>query len=252
MSRNSRSKYNDDSEVVSINSTPKSNALKIKIDDLKTFEPLTKNQETFFKAYKQGDYFISLLGSPGTGKTFIALLKALEEVMDKSNPFNKIIIVRSAVQTRDSGFLPGDLNEKMALYEDPYVQICSDLFTKKDAYQRLKEQHVIEFTSTTALRGMTFDNAVIIVDECQSMTFHELNTVISRTGNQSKIIFVGDMKQNDLIKKASDVSGLPHFVEVAKTMNEFTLITFTPDDIVRSSLVKSWIIAVEEFDERTD
>lgn len=237
----------ESSEVVTLK--PKSNSLRIRLDDLKTFSPLTENQKLFFDAYNRGDYFMALLGSAGSGKTFCSLAKALEEVMDKGNSFDHVLIVRSAVQTRDSGFLPGDLDEKMALFEDPYHQICYDLFNKADAYQRLKEQGVIRFISTTALRGCSFDNAVIIVDECQSMSYHELCTVITRTGNQSKIIFVGDTKQNDLIKKSTDVSGLPHFVDIAKTMECFTMITFTPDDICRSSLVKDWIIAVEKFEE---
>ena len=127
---------------------PISNSLKIKIDHLKTFQPLTDNQKKFFDAYNQGDYFIALHGVAGTGKTFIALYKALEEVLDKSNPFNKIIIVRSAVQTREMGHLPGSVNDKLEIYEQPYHQICHTLFERKDAYDRLVEQGYIEFMST--------------------------------------------------------------------------------------------------------
>jgi predicted ribonuclease YlaK len=223
------------------------NHLKIRIDDLKTFDPLTPNQKLFFDAYKRQDYFIGLFGSPGVGKTFLALLKSLEEVLDKSNSFDKIVVVRSAVQVRDQGFVPGDLEEKMQIYEQPYVEICNTLFGRKDAWQRLKEQGHARFISTTAIRGISIDDAIIIVDECQSMTWHELSSVITRTGHRSKIIFVGDLKQNDLVKSRNDVSGLQDFLKVAETMSEFTRINFTSQDIVRSSLVKSFILACEKL-----
>ena len=234
-------------EISDTQTQQKSNHLKLKIDDLRSFKPLTDNQKLFFDAYRQGDYFISLLGSAGTGKTFISIYKALEEVMDKGNPFSTLVIVRSAVQTRDQGFLPGSLDEKMGLYEEPYIQICSTLFGRKDAYTRLKEQKYIEFVSTTALRGCSFDNSVVIFDESQNGNFHELDTVLTRIGHNSKIIFCGDYSQTDLIKKTNDTSGLPDFLRVAESMDEFTRINFTPNDIVRSSLVKNWIIAKEQL-----
>lgn len=221
--------------------------LKIRIDDLQTFDPLTENQRKFFEAYKRGDYFLALLGSPGVGKTFLALLKSLEEVLDRSKSFQKVVVIRSAVQVRDQGFVPGTLEEKMAMYETPYIDICATLFERKDAWQRLREQGHIDFISTTAIRGVTIDDAIIIVDECQSMTWHELNSVISRCGYRSKIIFVGDMKQNDLVKNKNDISGLGQFLSIARQMSEFTEIIFTPEDIVRSSLTKSWIIACEKY-----
>ncbi len=222
--------------------------LKIKLDHLRTFSPLTDNQAKFFDVYKRGDYFIGLLGSPGVGKTFLAVYKALEEILDRSNPFTKLVVVRSAVQVRDQGYVPGDLDEKMAIYEQPYIEICETLFERKDAWERLKEQGHTRFISTTAIRGISIDDAIIVVDECQSMTWHELSSVITRVGHRSKIIFVGDLKQNDLLKSKHDVSGLVQFLEIAKTMKEFTRIDFTSEDIVRSSLVKSWIVACEKMD----
>jgi phosphate starvation-inducible protein PhoH len=225
----------------------KSHHLKLRIDDLKTFDPLTENQKLFFNAYKRGDYFIGLFGSPGVGKTFLAVYKALEEVLDKSNSFDKIVVVRSAVQVRDQGYVPGDLEEKMQIYEQPYVEICNTLFGRPDAWQRLKEQGHARFISTTAIRGISIDDAIIVVDECQSMTWHELSSVITRTGHRSKIIFVGDLKQNDLVKSRNDVSGLQDFLRVAETMPEFTRINFSSEDIVRSSLVKSFIVACEKL-----
>jgi predicted ribonuclease YlaK len=226
---------------------PISNALKIKLDHLKGFEPLTNNQSKFFEMYRGGGYFISLLGSPGTGKSFCAAYKALEEVLDKTNPFKQLVIIRSAVQTRDVGFLPGNLEEKSELYEMPYMEICTTLFGRSDAYSRLKEQGYIRFITTTAIRGISLDDAVILVDECQSMTWHELSTVLTRVGHRSKIMFCGDKGQNDLIKSKNDQSGLGQFLDVVRTMNAYQEVIFTPDDIVRSSLTKDFIIACDKL-----
>ena len=225
------------------------NGLKIRIDDLKTFDPLTENQKIFFEAYKRGDYFVALHGVAGTGKTFCALYKALEEVLDKSNPFNKIIIVRSAVQSREIGHLPGDVNEKMEIFQQPYQQICETLFGRKDAYQRLSEQNHIEFISTSFIRGMSFDDAIIIVDEMQNLTFEEIDTVMTRVGYRSKIVWCGDYRQTDLNKKRNDMSGILKFFDIAMHMSAFTRIEFTADDIVRSSLVKEYILAKMKFED---
>jgi phosphate starvation-inducible protein PhoH len=228
---------------------PVGNHLKLRIDDLKTFPPLTDNQKKFYDAYRQGDYFIALHGVAGTGKTFIALYKAIEEVLDKGNPFNKIIIVRSAVPSRDVGHLPGDLDEKTQIYRQPYQQICHTLFGRADAYQRLEEQHHIEFISTSFIRGMSFDDAIIIVDEMQNLTFEEIDTVMTRVGYRSKIIWCGDYRQTDLNKKKNDMSGILRFFDIAGNMNAFTRIEFTAEDIVRSSLVKDYIIAKLNYED---
>jgi predicted ribonuclease YlaK len=227
----------------------KNNQLKIRIDDLKTFDPLTDNQKKFFDAYKRGDYFVALHGVAGTGKTFIALYKALEEVLDKSNPFRKIIIVRSAVQSREIGHLPGDVSEKMEIYQQPYRQICETLFERKDAYDRLEEQSYISFISTSFIRGMTWDDAIIIVDECQNLTWEEIHTCMTRVGHRSKIIWCGDYRQTDLNKKKNDMSGLSKFLDIADLMDSHTRIEFTVEDIVRSSLVKDWIVATMKYDD---
>jgi len=227
------------------------NHLRLRLDDLKTFAPLTNNQKIFFDAYKRGDYFVALHGVAGTGKTFCALYKAIEEVMDKTNPFDKIIVVRSAVQSREMGHLPGDVNEKMEIYQQPYRQICDTLFGRKDAWDRLEEQGHIEFISTSFIRGMSFDDAIIIVDEMQNLTFEEIDTVMTRVGYRSKIIWCGDYRQTDLNKKKNDMSGILKFFDIAHHMGAFTRVEFTPDDIVRSSLVKDYILAKLRYEDNT-
>jgi predicted ribonuclease YlaK len=241
----------NDTNTIDKKTNQTTNALKIRLDNLNTFEPLTNNQKIFFDAYKRGDYFIALHGVAGTGKTFCALYKALEEVLDKSNPFNKIIIVRSAVQSREIGHLPGDVTEKMEIYQQPYRQICHTLFGRLDAYQRLEEQHHIEFISTSFIRGMSFDDAIIIVDEMQNLTFEEIDTVMTRVGYRSKIIWCGDYRQTDLNKKKNDMTGILKFFDIAMHMGAFTRIEFTPDDIVRSSLVKEYILAKLKYEDLT-
>lgn len=225
------------------------NTLRIRIDDLKTFPPLTENQKLFYDAYKRQDYFVALHGVAGTGKTFIALYKALEEVLDKGNPFDKIIVVRSAVQGREIGHLPGDVNEKMEIYQQPYRQICETLFGRKDAWDRLEEQHHISFISTSFIRGMSFDDAIIIVDEMQNLTYEEIDTVMTRVGYRSKIIWCGDYRQTDLNKRKNDMSGILKFFDIASHMKAFTRIEFSPDDIVRSSLVKDYILAKLRYED---
>jgi phosphate starvation-inducible PhoH-like protein len=240
--RRQRQKEEQDSPKLTAVESRVSNALKIKLDHLNTFESLTDHQQEFYQAYRKGDYFMALHGCAGTGKTFIALYKALEEVLDKSNPFKKVIIVRSSVQARDMGYLPGDVNEKMAIFQQPYQQICHTLFGRADAYERLAEQGFIEFISTSFIRGMSFDDAIIIVDEMQNMDFDEIDTVMTRVGYRSKIIWCGDYRQTDLTRHR-EKSGILRFFDIATRMPAFTKIEFTPEDIVRSSLVRDYIMA---------
>ncbi len=235
-------------EIIQTNQAKTTNHLKLRIDDLKTFEPLTQNQKLFFDAYKRQDYFIALHGVAGTGKTFCALYKAIEEVLDKSNPFHRIIVVRSAVQSREIGHLPGDVDEKMDIYQQPYRQICETLFGRRDAWDRLEEQGHIQFISTSFIRGMSWDDAIIIVDECQNLSWEEINTCMTRVGYRSKIMFCGDYRQTDL-KKKNDLSGLSKFLDIAGLMKSHTRIEFTVEDIVRSSLVKDWILATMKYDD---
>lgn len=223
------------------------NKLKIRIDDLKTINPLTENQRKFFELYKNSHAML-LHGVAGTGKSYIALYKALEEALDKGSSFDKVVIVRSAVPSRDIGHLPGDEKEKTEVYQQPYVEICEDLFGRFDAFQRLLEQKSINFMITSFVRGITLDNSIIIVDECQNMTDMELNSIITRVGEKSKIIFCGDFRQTDLYKK-TDLSGLKKFMVIADMMPSFKTIEFEIEDIVRSNLVKEYILARLRYEE---
>lgn len=216
--------------------------LKLKIEDLSVFDPITKNQARFFELYKQGTKAIMLHGAAGTGKTFIALYKALEEVMDRGNSYQKVVIVRSVVPSRDIGHLPGDEKEKTDVYLAPYKAICQQFFNIEQAYERLVEQKNIEFMITSFVRGITIDDSVIIVDECQNMNFQELSSIMTRVGDNSKIIFCGDFKQTDLSRK-HDQSGLREFVQIINNMPSFRNVEFEVEDIVRGELVKEFIVA---------
>jgi phosphate starvation-inducible protein PhoH len=156
------------------------------------------------------------------------------------------------VPSREVGHLPGDLNEKIEIYRQPYQQICHTLFGRFDAYQRLEEQGFIEFISTSFIRGMSFDDAIIIVDEMQNLTYEEIDTVMTRVGYRSKIIWCGDYRQTDLNKKKNDMSGILKFFDIVSHMSAFTRVEFTVDDIVRSSLVKDYILAKLQYEDIID
>lgn len=226
----------------------KSQSLKIKLDDLTTIQPKTEMQRRFFEAYQRGHYFMCLHGVAGTGKSYIALYKALEEVLDRNSSYTKVVVIRSAVQGRDMGHLPGNVDDKMEVYIQPYRQIATELFKRKDAWDRLCEQGHAEFLSTSFIRGTTFSNSIILVDEFQNCNYEELDTIITRVGYNSKIVFCGDIRQTDL-KKKDDRTGLPKFLAIADSMTQFSRFEFGIDDIVRSSLVKDYIIAKTRYED---
>tara|TARA_B100001778_G_C18437507_1_gene560811 strand:- start:196 stop:897 length:702 start_codon:yes stop_codon:yes gene_type:complete len=223
------------------NGNGKHHLRKVRIDDLLTHDPITNNQKKVYEAYKKGNNLF-LHGIAGTGKTFISLYLALEEVLDRSSVYNDIIIVRSAVTTRDIGFLPGDEQEKVSMYEAPYRSICAELFNVKDAYDSLKAQGNVKFMSTSFIRGITINHAIVIVDECQNLNFHELDSIITRVGKDAKIIFCGDYNQTDL-QKDNDKKGVLEFMKILSEVNHFEKVEFVIDDIVRSDFLKEYIIA---------
>ena len=219
--------------------TNKSN---FKLDDI---EPITANQEKVFNAFDDEKNLL-LHGLSGTGKTFMSMYLALEQLLDGMSEYKKLVIIRSVVPTRDMGFLPGSAKDKAKVYEMPYSTITSDLFRRGDAYQILKGKGIIEFETTSFLRGVTFEDSIVFVDEINNMTFHELDSVITRVGQNCRIIFSGDFRQSDL-KESRDKNGLLEFMEVLKKLKDFEYIELTEDDIVRSGLVKEYIIAKHQM-----
>lgn len=212
--------------------------------DLKQVHPLTPTQHEMFEDFFQGFHIVAH-GSAGTGKTFLACYLALSELLSTSNDYDRIVIVRSAVPTRDVGFMPGTLDEKVALYELPYKDIFEELLGKHSSYQDMKDAGKVSFCTTSYVRGLTWDNCIVIVDETQSATFHEINSVITRIGKNTRLIVAGDIPQSDL-RKGNERSGMQEFIKVASKMGQFSVISFTHHDIVRSEFVKSWITTCDE------
>lgn len=220
----------------------------IKFNDIKQLDPLTDTQADFFDSYENNSATAYVLyGSAGTGKSYAALYFALQDVLMQESGFKKIVLIRSSVQSRDQGHLPGTIDEKMAPFEQPYHGICADLLGRKDAYEKLKDTGALEFCSSSFLRGETFNDSIVIVDEIQNFGFGEISTIITRIGKNSKLIICGDGAQNDLTANKNDVSGFREFLAVSKNMPEFRHFRFTTDDIIRSAFVKSWLVQCERL-----
>ena len=224
------------------------NSVKLNFD-LRTIKPLTENQAEVFNLYDRGKNLF-LHGCPGSGKSFLSLYLATKELLEKRT-YSKIIIVRSAEPSKNVGFLPGSLKEKTKVLEEPYQGIFTELFNRGDAYDYLKNKGVVEFISTSYIRGITLDNCCIVVDECQNLQFSELFGIMTRIGNNSRIIFCGDYNQSDLNPRFRDDNrkeDIKHFREIIRRMpNLFGDVQFEDEDIVRSSLVKQFIIAADQL-----
>jgi predicted ribonuclease YlaK len=214
--------------------------------NLVNIKSITDNQKVVFDSWKK-DKNQFLFGAAGTGKTFISLYLALKDVLDLKKPYDKVVLVRSLIPTREIGFLPGDEEDKGLLYQVPYQNMVQFMFEMQNEqqfnnlYDRLKGQGTLYFLSTSFLRGLTFDNTIIIVDECQNLNFHELDTIITRVGQDSKIVFCGDFDQTDLVKQ-NERNGLHDFLRILEEMEEFNCTEFTIGDIVRSGFVRSYLI----------
>ena len=208
--------------------------------------PITEGQKSVFETWKKGQNQF-LFGCAGTGKTFISLYLAMQDVLDLKTKYDKVILVRSLIPTREIGFLPGDEEDKAALYQVPYQNMVKFMFEQPNEqafnmlYDRLKNQGSLYFLSTSFLRGLTFDNSIIIVDECQNLNFHELDTITTRVGQDSKIIFCGDFSQTDLLKQ-NEKNGLHDFLRILEEMQEFNCVEFNIGDIVRSGFVRNYLI----------
>ena len=223
----------------------------INSDYLVDIEPITENQKILFNSYQEKKNIIAY-GAAGTGKTFVTLFNALKDVLDESTPYEKIYIVRSLVATREIGFLPGDHEDKSDIYQVPYKNMVKYMFQMgSDAdfemlYGNLKAQETIKFWSTSFLRGTTLDRSIIIVDEFQNLNFHELDSIMTRVGEDSKIFFCGDASQTDL-QKTNEKNGIVDFMKIIRSMPSFDVIEFGIDDIVRSGIVKEYLIAKLEM-----
>ena len=208
---------------------------------LKNIEPLTQNQTITFEYYSR-DKNLMLHGIAGTGKSFISCYLAMKQLLEGDNRYKKLVIVRSVVPTRDMGFLPGNNKEKTKVYEAPYQAIFTELFGRGDAYEYLKQRGIVEFISTSFIRGITLNDCIVVVDEIANMTLHELDSVITRVGKNCKIMFCGDFRQSDFTKE-QERSGLIDFMKILNRMKTFEHIEFDENDIVRSAMVKEYIIA---------
>jgi phosphate starvation-inducible protein PhoH len=207
---------------------------------LKHFDPLTSNQKLTYQSFNHKN--LLLHGMAGTGKSFISLYLSLKEVIKTDSPFKKVVIVRSVVPTRDMGFLPGNNKEKAKVYEAPYYAICTELFGRGDAYEVLKSRCIVDFISTSFIRGITLNDCIIVVDEIANLTLHELDSIITRVGKNCKIVFCGDFSQSDFTRD-QDRNGLKDFMKIIDRMKSFEFIEFNEDDIVRSAMVKEYIIS---------
>ena len=223
----------------------------INTDMMRDIEPLTENQKKLFESYKDGKNLVAY-GAAGTGKTFITLYNALQDVLDPTTPYEKIYIVRSLVATREIGFLPGDHDDKSFLYQIPYKHMVKYMFEMpSDAdfemlYGNLKAQDTIDFWSTSFIRGTTLDKAIIIVDEFQNLNYHELDSIMTRVGSYTKIMFCGDATQTDLIKQ-NERNGIHDFMRILRVMPSLNIIEFGVEDIVRSGLCKEYLLAKLEL-----
>ena len=229
----------------------------INSNQLVTVNPIGENQQKVFDAWaKEKNLFLT--GSAGTGKTFILLHLAFKAVLDKGQPFDKVVLVRSLLPSRDIGFLPGTLEEKSDLYQDPYRILIRYLFEMPSEqghnilYSKLMEQGSLEFYSTSFLRGQTFDRSIIVVDEASNMIFQELDTIMTRVGQDSMICFAGDMAQSDLRKHNGDKNGYHNFQVILEEMDEFEVVEFGIGDIIRSGLVRSYLIAKTNMQVKDD
>ena len=222
----------------------------LNFDYLIDIEPLTDNQKRLFESYSNDKHLVAY-GCAGTGKTFITLYNALQDVLSENTPYEKIYLVRSLVSTREIGFLPGTYEDKSDIYQIPYKNMVKYMFQMPTdsefemLYGNLKAQETIKFWSTSFLRGTTLDNAIVIVDEFQNLNFHELDSIITRVGENTKICFCGDATQSDL-QKTNERNGIIDFMRILRSMPSFDVIEFGVDDIVRSGLVKEYIVAKME------
>ena len=235
--------YYDDTTIIPLSKRQRRRLEKRKQQNglrLQDIEPMTDTQAQVFDSYLSGKNLMCH-GVAGTGKTFISSYLAIRDILEKYDDKETLQIVRSVVPTRDMGFLPGSQKEKSRVYEAPYYSIFGELFGRGDAYEVLKSRNQVHFTTTSFVRGLTFNDSIVIVDECQNMTYHELDSIITRLGDNCRVIFCGDFRQSDF-KWDDERQGILNFMKIIKSMKSFDFVEFQKEDIVRSDLVKEYII----------
>lgn len=247
--RKGRSQF-DQQYLLEINEAAQREGPRVKkwtLHDLKNIKPKTESQRQVVESFVGYENHIVSSGFPGTGKTYLSLWLAFSALLSQDSPHDRIIIVRSAVAARDIGFLPGTEQEKLAPFEAAYKDITHDLIGRQSSYDDMVEAGKIQFMPTSFLRGLTWDNAIVVVDEIQNMSWQEIHTIMTRVGKKTRVLVCGDRSQNDLADKRNEESGFDSFLRVANNMKHFDVINFTKDDVVRSGFTKDWIIAKEDL-----
>lgn len=231
--------------------TPKTPTLENNHLDLSIVKPKTDNQADAFDSFNNHHQHLLLHGVAGTGKSYIGIYLLLKEMERNPDLYKQLIIIRNVVPTRDMGFLPGNSKEKAREYEAPYVSLFSDMYERGDAYSLMKTKQLVDFQTTSFIRGITLKDCVVFIDEVQNMSAHELNSLITRVGENVRIVMAGDVRQSDLDKRR-EYSGLKDFMSIISRMKSFDLIEFGVEDIVRSALVKEYIIARTSLEDSND
>ena len=216
------------------------------VHDLRSIHPKTHSQKDAFQHFFQGNHIV-LSGHAGTGKTFLSLYLALQEVLDPESTYERVVIVRSVVPVRDIGFLPGTADEKISVYEDPYRAICDELFPWKKSYDNMKRSGYIEFVPTSFVRGVTLDNCIVVFDEASNANFQEIDSVLTRLGRNAKIMLCGDVRQSDLVNRKGESEGFTRAMDILSRMDNVGIVQFTAQDIVRSGFVRNYLITKEDL-----
>jgi phosphate starvation-inducible PhoH-like protein len=201
---------------------------------------LTENQKIYYDKLMENEITICS-GPAGTGKSYISLKAAIDLLLDPTNSYEKLMIVRPAVESSSSslGSLPGDLREKMG----PYVYSSLSLLDKligKEATSKLEESGVLEIMSLSFLRGFNADNMILIFEESQNSTPAEMKMLLTRIGFNSKFFISGDIDQSDKFKQ-KEKSGLYDAIKRLQDINKIGIFEFNADDVVRNPIIKEII-----------
>jgi phosphate starvation-inducible PhoH-like protein len=226
--------------MASTKSARKRNVQESNVEPIRGFDsiqPKNMAQQIYLEAIERSDVVFGI-GSAGTGKTYVAASYAAEKLYYRET--SKIIVTRPNVEaSRSLGFLPGELEEKYAPYLEPFEGVFIRAFGKS-LYELFKKRGQIDPRPLGFMRGATFDDAIVLVDECQNMTEKEFKLLLTRIGHNSKVIFSGDSRQVDIPD-----SGLMSTIQRLQYIPSIEVVEFYPSDIVRSDLCKQIILEYE-------